>query len=73
MGKKIVFYGGGNMTEGIVRGLLDRGVSSPKDITISEILPERCTYLSKTYGVAAVADVSNSVKEAYMVIVSVGA
>ena len=69
--KKIVFCGGGNMTEGIVRGLFKNGASSSENITVSEIIPERCSYLSKTYGVTALADATEAIKDACMVVISV--
>ena len=50
MSKKIVFCGGGNMAEGIMRGLLQNGVNHPEDITVNELVPNRCEYLTKTYG-----------------------
>lgn len=71
MSKKIVFYGGGNMAEGILRGVLNHQVVSPENITVSELVPARCTYLSETYGVSAVTDASEEVKEADAVIIAV--
>lgn len=71
MSKKIVFCGGGNMAEGIMRGLLQNGVNGPEDITVNELVPSRCEYLSSTYGVTAVKDASAAIKEAAMVIIAV--
>ena len=71
MSKKIVFCGGGNMAEGITRGLLERGVAYPGDITITELIPARRAYLSEKYGVEAVADSSDAIKVADLVIVAV--
>ena len=71
MNKKVVFCGGGNMAEGIVRGLLARGVAVPEGITVNELIPDRRKYLSDTYGVAAVADASEAIRTADMVIVAV--
>lgn len=48
MNKKIVFCGGGNMAEGIIRSLLRKEAAAVEDITVSEMLPERCAYLNQT-------------------------
>lgn len=71
MNKKIVFCGGGNMGEGIMRGLIDNKAASPEDITVSELNPDRCDYLSKTYGVSALTDANHAIKEADMIIIAV--
>lgn len=71
MNKKIVFCGGGNMAEGIMRGLIQNGVSLPKDITVNELVPSRCEYLSDTYGVTAVTDATAAIKEADMIVIAV--
>lgn len=71
MSKKIVFCGGGNMGEGIMRGLLKNRAATPEDITISELNPERCDYLSRTYGVSALTDATDAIKEADMIIIAV--
>ena len=71
MNKKIVFCGGGNMGEGIMRGLLDNKAAAKEDITISELNPERCNYLSKTYGVSALTDATKAMEEADMLIIAV--
>lgn len=71
MNKKIVFCGGGNMGEGIMKGLLDNKAAAPEDITISELNPKRCDYLSKTHGVSALTDATEAIKEADMVIIAV--
>lgn len=62
MSKKIVFCGGGNMAEGIMRGLLQNGVNHPEDITVNELVPNRCEYLTKTYGVTATRDAEALIK-----------
>ena len=71
MNNKIVFCGGGNMGEGIMRGLLNNKTATPENITISELNPERCDYLSKTYGVSALTDATEAIKEADMIIIAV--
>lgn len=71
MSKKIVFCGGGNMAEGIMRELLNKEVVQAENITINEINPNRCDYLSKTYSVKAITDANNAIKEADLVIIAV--
>lgn len=71
MSRKIVFLGGGNMAEGILRAMVSSGAFSPEDVTMQEILPARCEYLEKTYGVKAAADAGAAAASADMVIVAV--
>ncbi len=69
--KNIVFYGGGHMSEGIIRGLITNGVIDPAQIAVQELIPDRCAYLNKTYGVKASKDASEEIKKADMVLVGV--
>lgn len=71
MSKKIVFCGGGNMAEGVIRSLITRGVAESADITVSELNPERCAYLEATYSVKAHTDASAAIKEADIVFIAV--
>lgn len=59
------------MAEGIMKGLLSNGAATPDNITVNELYPERCDYLSKTYGVLAATDALNAIKEADMIIIAV--
>ena len=70
MNKNIVFCGGGNMGEGIMRGILDKKVIAPENITVSELRQERCDYLSNTHGVSAVINADDAIKEADMIIIA---
>lgn len=54
--KKIVFFGGGPMGEGIMGGLIRGKVVEPQQITVSELLPARREYLEKTHGVLTTTD-----------------
>lgn len=71
MNKKIVFCGGGNMAEGVIRSLLNKQVAAPSDVTVSEINPTRCEYLKETYQVAAVSDATQAMAEADVVVIAV--
>ncbi len=71
MNKKVVFYGGGNMAEGILKCLLKKGIFQAEDLTIAEVVPARREYLTETYKLKAVADASAEIKEADLVIIAV--
>lgn len=59
------------MGEGILKGLLDDNVSTPENITIIDTDLKRCDYLSTNYGVNALTDSNDAIKEASMVIIAV--
>ena len=50
----ISFIGGGVMAEALIKGIVNSGVSKPKDIIVSEPLEERCSYLKSEYGIRTV-------------------
>lgn len=69
--KKIVFFGGGKMAEGIIRGLISNGAIDAENIAVQELIPARCAYLSETYHVDAKTDAAKEIQEADMVLVGV--
>ncbi len=69
--KKLAFFGGGHMAEGIIRGLLGKEIITPDKITVCEIVPARRSYLTETYGVAAFAEAKDGVAGADMVLIGV--
>ena len=71
MGKKILFCGGGNMAEGIIRSLIKKDVVESEDISVSELNPARCDYLKETYGVQAMTDATEAMKTADMAVIAV--
>lgn len=71
MSKKIVFCGGGNMAEGVIRSVLKREIAAAGDITVSELNPQRCAYLKETYGVEALVDAGEAMKSADMIVIAV--
>ena len=71
MSKKIVFCGGGNMAEGVIRSLITKNIAAPADITVSERTEARCNYLNETYGVNAVIGAEETMKEADIAIIAV--
>jgi len=48
---KIAFIGGGNMGEAMLSAVLDKGLSTPEAISVSDIKESRCQYLEQKYGV----------------------
>ena len=53
---KIAFIGGGNMGEAMLSAILDKGLSPPRDISVSDIDKIRRQYLEQKYGVAVMSD-----------------
>ncbi len=49
---KIAIIGGGNMGEAMLSAILGKGLSTPKDISISDISETRRQHLGQNYGVA---------------------
>jgi len=49
---KITFIGGGVMGEAMLSAILDRGLSLPQAISVSDVSPARCRHLGQKYGVA---------------------
>ena len=49
---KIAFIGGGNMGEAMLAAILEKGLSTPEDISAGDIREERRQYLKDKYGVA---------------------
>lgn len=71
MEKKIVFCGGGNMAEGILRSILKAEVAEPELVTVSEPVEDRRVYLEETYGVMTEADASDEFETAEIIIIAV--
>ena len=52
---KIAFIGGGNMGEAMVAAVLDKGIATPKDILVSDIVEARRKHIKQKYGVIVVS------------------
>jgi len=52
MGLKITFIGGGAMGEAILAAVLNRGLSTPQAIWVSDVKEERRQHLNQTYGIS---------------------
>lgn len=69
--RNITFIGGGNMAEGIIRGLCGAHIADPSRIDVYDILDRRLDYLSETYGVNAVADMQQAAGNAEITFIAV--
>ncbi len=59
---RFAFLGGGNMAEALLKGVL-RGLNVPAvQVMATDVLPERCTYLEQTYGIATSDDNRHAVE-----------
>ncbi|HID18565.1 TPA: pyrroline-5-carboxylate reductase [Candidatus Bathyarchaeota archaeon] len=69
-GKKIGIIGVGKIGEALISGLLKSGVASPERLYASDIVKQRCDYISKTYQVSCVTN-REVVENSDVIIVSV--
>jgi len=68
---KISFIGGGNMGEAIIKGILDKGLVTARDIVVSDVSPAKRSFLAEQYGVTALPDNRSAVEEAEVVVLAV--
>jgi pyrroline-5-carboxylate reductase len=68
---RFAFIGGGNMAEALIKGLLSGLGVTPQQITATDVVPERRTYMQTTYGITASADNKHAVQESTVVILAV--
>jgi len=68
---KIAFIGGGNMGEAMLSAILDKGLSSPEDISVSDISESRCQHLKQKYGVAVMSDNRQAVNRGEVVVFAI--
>ena len=71
LNKKITFIGGGNMAEGIIRGMIQTGTCEPANITVFDIMEKRLAYLKETYSVEVVSDITESAKVSDILFIAV--
>jgi len=65
---KFAFVGGGNMAEGIIRGMLNNGGFVPEQICVYDISAQRLGYLGEEYGVRGARTMQDAVQDAEVVI-----
>ncbi len=68
---KIAFIGGGNMAEAILSALIKNRIAAPADITVSDIVETRRSYLQQKYNVEVTSDNPAAVEKKDIVILAV--
>ncbi len=68
---KIAFIGGGNMGEAMLSAILDKGLSTPQAISVSDIDETRRQYLEQNYGVAVMSSNRLAVAKSNVVILAI--
>jgi pyrroline-5-carboxylate reductase len=71
MKKTIGFLGGGNMAEGIIRGILATGSWDKEEIFVQEILPARKEYLKDTYEIQLTESLKELAQKAQLIVLAV--
>lgn len=70
-GKKLCFIGGGRMAEAIIKGLLNKGITTPEHIVVSEPRKDRGDFLSNKYKVKVFSENPSAIEGAEMVVLAV--
>ena len=70
-GKTLAFLGAGNMAEAIIKGLTANRVMAPGRIMASDVSEARCRYMAETYGIELLADNTDLVKRADVIVLAV--
>lgn len=68
---KITFIGSGVMGEAIIRGILERKLANPADITATDISLNRLNYLKEKYNVETTTDNRTAIKKSELVILAI--
>lgn len=69
--RKLAFIGGGNMAEGIIRGMVKDERFQPEEIHVFDIIPDRVKFLGETYGVQKCFSTEEAAKEADVLVFAV--
>ena len=69
--KKITFIGGGNMAEGIIRGMIQTETCKNETIEVFDVVERRLEYLKETYQVGIVSDIKESMEKADVLFIAV--
>ncbi len=68
---KIAFIGGGNMGEAMLSAILDKGLSRPQAISVSDIAEARRQHLEQKYGVAVMSNNRQAVDRGDVVVLAI--
>ena len=68
---KIAFIGGGNMGEAMLSAILDRGLSQPQAISVSDTAEIRRQHLKQKYGVAVMSGNRQAVDRGEVVVLAI--
>ncbi|TET16553.1 MAG: pyrroline-5-carboxylate reductase [Dehalococcoidia bacterium] len=68
---KIAFIGGGVMGEAMLSAILDKGLSSPQAISVSDIDETRRQHLEQKYGVAVTSDNRQAINRGDVVVLAI--
>lgn len=71
MDKKIAFIGGGNMAEGIIRGMVEDVRFKPEEICVYDIIPDRVDFLAKSYGIQGAGTMESAADQADVLVFAV--
>jgi pyrroline-5-carboxylate reductase len=69
--KKVAFFGGGNMAEALIKGLIAAGTAKPEQILVTDISSDRLEHLRKTYGIIVQKGNLDAAREAGIILLSV--
>ncbi|MBS5386008.1 MAG: pyrroline-5-carboxylate reductase [Clostridiales bacterium] len=71
MKQKIAFIGGGNMAEGIIRGMLKEASFLPEEIYVYDIISSRVEFLKQEYKIQGCVSIEEATKEADILVFAV--
>ena len=71
MKQKIAFIGGGNMAEGIIRGMLKEASFLPEEIYVYDIISSRVEFLKQEYKIQGCVSIEEETKEADILVFAV--
>lgn len=71
LNKKVTFIGGGNMAEGIIRGMIQNDACKKDNIEVYDVVARRLEYLNETYGIGIVTDIEKSIADSEILFIAV--
>jgi len=71
MSQQVHFIGGGQMSEAIIRALINHDVYTPKQLTVTDISDNRNSYLNETYDMEASQSLNPYLENSDLIIIGV--